>query len=147
MARLNATLGTLLTLALLGTACGVISPSSPPTPQADPVADPHPASAVPPQYSVSLDPVRAGDTRVSGEGPAGLPLRVVDMSLAGEPLGEGVVAQDGTFLILLGSPVAGGNRVGILLGELTGSKYSQSDFAVRDVPLIGAVVASQFVEP
>ena len=147
MSRPNATLCTLLALALLGTACGVTSPSSPLTPQADPVADPQPASAVPPRYTVSLDPVRAGDTHVSGDGPGGLPLRVVDMSLAGEPLGEGVVAQDGTFLILLGSPVAGGNRVGILLGDLAGSKYSQSDFAVRDVPLIGAVVASQLVKP
>ena len=121
------------------------APPLAPSPVADPVADPGSPTAAAPKYSVALDPVRAGDTVVSGFGPAGLPIRVVDLSQVGYVYGETFIGQDGRFALNLAEPAIGGNRLGVLLADPGSTQFSPSDFAGRDIPLIGLVIASQLV--
>jgi hypothetical protein len=60
-------------------------------------------------------PIKAGATEVSGRGPAGTPLQVVDITGGGEILGTGVIADDGSFIIKLGVPVEANRVIGISL--------------------------------
>ena len=130
----------LATAAILLTGCAA-GPAPSPIPQPDPLAPTLPA----PRYTVTLDPVRAGDLVVSGSGPAGLPIRIVDISQVGYSYGETMIGQGGRFTLQLAEPAIGGNRIGVLLADLAGSKYTPADFGGRDIPLIGLVIASQLV--
>lgn len=44
-------------------------------------------------------PLRPGDTEVSGVGPAGLTVFILNVTLMGEPIGSGRIGEDGTFSI------------------------------------------------
>jgi hypothetical protein len=116
-----------LTVALVG--CGKKDDDPSPEP-AEPTAvespvSPLPASPLPavdsplPAASVerfSLNkPLKAGAMEVSGRGPAGIPLQVVDITGGGEVLGTGVIEDDGSFLIKLGVPIEANRAIGISL--------------------------------
>jgi len=60
-------------------------------------------------------PLKAGATEVSGRGPAGTPLQVVDITAGGEVLGTGVINADGSFSIKLGVPIEATRAIGISL--------------------------------
>lgn len=60
-------------------------------------------------------PIAAGATAVSGRGPAGIPLQVVNITDGGEILGNGVIDDDGHFAIGLGVPVPPHRVIGIRL--------------------------------
>jgi hypothetical protein len=60
-------------------------------------------------------PIKAGALEVSGRGPAGTPLQVVDITGGGEILGTGVIGDDGSFVIKLGVPVEENRVIGISL--------------------------------
>jgi hypothetical protein len=108
------------------------SPSSSPEPTFESPLSPLPASPLPAVESplaavespiqpkvmehFKLDkPIKAGATEVSGRGPAGTPLQVVDITGGGEILGTGVIADDGSFIIKLGVPVEANRVIGISL--------------------------------
>ena len=87
--------------------------------------------------------VQVGDQVVRGEGPAKVAIAIVDVSLAGEVKGQGIIADDGTFSIET-TPVMAGNTLGILITDLTGTGLSRDDFQnnenYRSIPLIGLLV-------
>lgn len=94
----------------------------------------------------TLDPLREGDIVVTGTGPANLPIRVIDLSQAGDQIGGGLIEQTGRFNIAVSSPVIGGNRIGIQIGDLTSTPFRYEDFisgpGYRDYPMIGVVFTS-----
>jgi hypothetical protein len=123
----------------------VQSPTPLPTGASPPTLYPMVSPTRSPRFTVTLDPIRAGDRKVSGIGPGGLPIRVVDISQMGLSLGQTVISQDGRFAVQLARPVTGGSRIGVLLSDLANSRFPPSAFAAEDVPLVGIVVASQLV--
>ncbi len=100
------------------------------------------ATATAPKYVLSLDPVHSGDIHVTGSGPTKLPIQIIDVSKAGKQLGVGVINDAGRFDVPINPSAIGGNRIGIMLGDLTGTSYRQEDFTGRDMPLIGLVLTS-----
>src|SRR5512134_3863887 len=60
-----------------------------PAPQAAQTADayPAPASAQGPEFTLNT-PVRASDTQVTGKGPAGVPVKLVNVARSAEVIGE-----------------------------------------------------------
>ena len=83
-------------------------------------------------------PIKANDIEVSGVGPAGLPITIVNITLMGEQLGSGVVENDGTFTIPvnLQSNIRIGISADIEANEL-GSEDVQPGNDAMNVPLVG----------
>lgn len=105
------------------------------------------ATAIPqigPDFTITAG-VQPGDTMVTGTGPAGLGIKIVDINMVGEVRGEGIIADDGTFEIAVDS-VVGGNTLGIIISSLGNTDYIAEDFVnnenYRSIPMIGLVVAS-----
>jgi len=63
------------------------------------------------------EPLLAGASQVTGVGPAGLSISVVDVSVGYEVLGSGEVNREGKFAIKVTPPVMSGHRIGILTEE------------------------------
>ena len=60
-------------------------------------------------------PLLAGANTVTGQGPAEIPLQVVDITAGGEILGGGVIGDDNQFSIDLGVPIPVNHVIGIQL--------------------------------
>jgi hypothetical protein len=117
-------------------ACDVTTPGPQPTtspvvPGVSPLASPllsSAASVVP----FRLDrPIMAGDTEVRGTGPAGVPIFIADVTFMGEPLGNGTIGSDGTFVVKV-KPLPDGHRIGLALGVLNGTKWKPEDFYLQE---------------
>lgn len=93
-----------------------------------------------PEFEIS-EPVAAGDTVVSGTGPANVPLKLVDVSQVGEILAETVIEEDGTFTFDLDEPLTARHLIGLQLGDLSGTDLIEADFLYSDTyyvrPLVG----------
>lgn len=114
-------------------ACGRASPEpqlSPlgPTPAVSPLAHSPlqtPAAIVP----FSLDkPIQPGTERVRGNGPPGLPVVLVDVTMGGEILGFTTINEEGVFEFKLDNPLEAQHRIGVTLGDLTGTDRAYEDF-------------------
>ena len=107
-------------VALVGCKKQEIVPVGPRESPLSPLAVPTPSSPLPTPTPGSvrfyLDrPVVAGATEMSGRGPVGIPLEVVDITTGGEVLGSGVIDADGRFSIALAVPVQANRAIGIRL--------------------------------
>jgi len=93
-----------------------------------------------PEFEI-IRPVSHGDLIVSGTGPTGVPIKLVNVSEAGTILGETVIDEGGEFLFSLENPLVSGHSIGIQLGDITGTGFNESDFIYSDTyyerPLIG----------
>jgi hypothetical protein len=125
---------------------------SQPEPTTSPLTSPISMPPTPPREvpingpAFTLDSIRGGADRVSGTGPAGLPIRIIDISQVGAQIGSGVIEETGHFEILVAPPVVGGNRIGIQVGDLSGTSFRGEDFlsgpGYRDIPMVGIVLTS-----
>jgi hypothetical protein len=94
-------------------------------------------------------PLLAGATRVSGRGPAGLGITIVDVTMSGEVIGSGEIGEDGSFGITV-KPLLLGNRVGIMAnGQLPSEGQGSLDLLWGEggiqLPMIGDVFATAVV--
>ena len=98
-------------------------------------------------------PIVAGATEVSGVGPAGVPIMIVDITVMGSILGQGKIGEDGTFVIVV--PVLEkDHRIGIALDNLDGTQWSPADFTeaytgdeAQISPMIGAFYDTALIRP
>lgn len=94
-----------------------------PMPTQAPTAQPFP-NAVPFQLN---KPITAGTTEVTGRGPAGIPIWILDYTFGGTVLGQGVTGEDNTFSIQVPTLEAN-HRIGIVLGDLEGTEWQPENF-------------------
>ncbi len=119
------------------------------TPGGSPLENQSPVSTPLPAIVLN-EPVRAGDTQVSGSGPPSLPIRLYDVGLTGDELGSEVIGKNGTFKVKLASPLRAGQRVGLALGDMTGTDFSYDalkEQATINLPVIGLLFADVEVQP
>lgn len=81
------------------------------------------------------EPLEAGDVRVSGSGPADLPIVVADLTLMGEVLGRGTIGGDGDFELQVTELITN-HRVGIMLDPQMVEVYT-ADLLARIEELVG----------
>lgn len=72
-------------------------------------------------------PISGGATEVTGSGPAGIPIMIVDISMGGNVLGTGTVGSDGEFTVELSQALEARHRIGIALGNLSGTGWEVTD--------------------
>jgi hypothetical protein len=84
-------------------------------------------------------PARVGDRTVTGVGPPGLAVELINITFMGERLGAGVIDQDGTFSISV-DPLPGGIRMG-LSADISPLGLEPEDFQLTEgtisVPQVG----------
>lgn len=106
-------------------------------------------STAPIRFSLDL-PLLPGATRVTGHGPVGQKVSIVDVSLGTEELGAGEIGADGVFAVDV-KPLPAGDRIGIMAGAPLSPEYETN----RDLlwgqggiqlPMFGDVFASAMVQ-
>lgn len=84
-------------------------------------------------------PLRAGGTEVTGVGPSGVTVFLVNVTLMGEPLGSTTIGNDGTFRIVV-PPLSANIQVG-LAADLEAAGIDLDSIipgeGARAVPLVG----------
>lgn len=95
-------------------------------------------------------PVTAAEGVVSGSGPAGVPIRIVNITRGAEDIATTTIGADGRFRATVAGRVSPGDRIGIMLGDVRGTQFKREDFlsgpGYQDIPFIGVIFASILVE-
>ncbi len=125
----------LIIVAVAGiSSCGHPAPTTSPlqVPES-PLPTPEGTDAAAPQIvPFRLDkPLQDGDTRVTGTGPAGVPIRLEDVTFTGRLIATGQVEEDGTFEIVLPQPLEARHRVGLTI-DVAGTPWTLEDFQSPD---------------
>lgn len=94
-------------------------------------------------------PVKAGDTQVSGTGPANVPIKIVNVSYMGEFLGGGQTDASGNFVIELTNSLNAQDLLGIQLNDtsLENDFRSNPGPDYTDFPMVGLLLTTAVVEP
>jgi hypothetical protein len=99
-------------------------------------------SADEPKFSLD-EPLTADATGVSGQGPSGVEIAIVDVTLMAETLGTGMIGEDNAFTITVDPPLKADHLVGITVLTIRGEEISAENvvslypFAgdqARDIP-------------
>ncbi len=102
-------------------------------------------------------PLEGGGNRITGQGPAGIPIVVVDVTLTGQKLGEGFIDEEGYFDIELSKPLEPGHRVGLMAGATESMSQAEAQNylqqlrrwkgeGARNLPFIGMLFDTALVE-
>jgi hypothetical protein len=111
----------------------------------------YPAPTLPqgPEFTFTL-PVKATDTEVTGKGPAGVPIKLVNVARSAETIGETTIDANGAFKISVPAKLIAGDRIALMLGNTAGTKFNSNDFlsgpGYQDYPLVGILLISTVVE-
>lgn len=104
------------------------------------------------------EPLITGATRITGKGPANVPIVIVNVTMSAKPLGSGIISSNGTFAIGISEPVVANHRIGIVAGMMGGTpepssidEYIESlkpfsGNGFMNLPYIGVIFASALVE-
>lgn len=84
-------------------------------------------TAVQPVPFLIKTPVKQGATKVSGTGPANIPIALADITFNGEILSTAVVGEDGNFTFEV-KPLESGHRIGVGLANLEGTPWVSGNF-------------------
>jgi hypothetical protein len=102
-----------------------------------------------PQFTLNT-PVRAADTQVTGKGPAGVPIKLVNVARSAEVISETTIGSDGVFSVDVSSKLIAGDRIALMLGNTAGTKFNPNDFisgpGYEDYPLVGVLFVSAVVQ-
>lgn len=110
-----------------------------------------PRSAVTESFTLN-QPIKVGDTAVSGTGPANVPIMIYEVANTADLLGRVTIPENGEFLITFERPLQTSERVGVVLDKeaLANSPFEYEDFreiAELEVPVYGLILADVEVEP
>jgi hypothetical protein len=86
-----------------------------------------PGETMGPDFKIDR-PVKAGDTRVTGIGPAGVPIRLIDVNDPGKIWGETIIKADGEFEFEFSQGLPANHQIAISLGDTAGTNLNPSDF-------------------
>lgn len=90
------------------------------------------------------EPVLAGDMQVTGTGPVGVPINLVDVSEMGLFLAETTIDSQGEFTFVLQVPLVQSHSVGLQIGDLSNTSFNYDEFMIGetyiDRPLIGILL-------
>jgi hypothetical protein len=102
-----------------------------------------------PQFTLNT-PVHASDAQVTGKGPAGVPVKLVNLARSSEVIGETTIGNDGVFTVKVPAKLIAGDRIALMLGNTAGTKFNPNDFisgpGYQDYPLVGVTFVSTVVQ-
>jgi hypothetical protein len=112
---------------------------------------PAPAPTLQPGPDFTLNtPVKAADAEVSGSGPPGVPIKLIDISNSGETIAENTIGSDGTFKFDVSGKLVAGNSIALKLGSVEGTGLDPNSFlsgpGYSDMPFVGTIFDSTVVQ-
>ncbi len=111
--------------------------------------NPSPTLRQGPKFTINT-PIAASDTQVTGTGPAGVPIVLIDITKAGEVIATTTIREDGSFSFDVAGKLTSGNRVALVLGDTRGTSFDPGEFVsgpgYQDFPMIGILFDSAIVE-
>jgi hypothetical protein len=126
-----------------------------PTSQGPVEAYPAPPTPDPAAIPLVLDrPLKVGATVVTGGGPAGLVIGIINVTLMGEELGSGIIGPDNRFSVSVPALEAS-TRIGLAVNDTGSTGRELSDYYTNDykgpgalmVPQVGYFQDSDMVKP
>jgi hypothetical protein len=132
------------------------APSASQTPFDSPLSPTSPAISIEgPAFEIE-EPVLAGALQVRGKGPYNIPIVIVNVTMAAEPLGSGIITSDGTFSIDVPELIAN-HRIGIMAGVIKETPVPSNEAYIEsleqfggegymNLPHIGVIFASSLVK-
>ncbi len=136
-----------------GTAYPIVVQNTPSAEQGYPIGTPtsiYPPEMRGPDFSIN-EPVKAGDTKVTGTGPSDVPIILVNVSFAGEVMASTTISKDGTFEFLLDKPLEAQTIIGLQLGDLTGTNFNANEFVYNEnyteLPMVGILFDKVITAP
>ncbi len=94
--------------------------------------------------------MKSTDVEVSGSGPAGVPIKLIDIPSGGETIAENTIGTDGTFKLDVSGKLVAGNTIALKLGSVEGTKWNPDSFlsgpGYSDMPFVGTIFDSTVVE-
>lgn len=98
-----------------------------------PVSTPANQSIYRPNFK--LDPIAPGSTEVTGEGPTGFTLVIIDVNYDAKQLGTGKADNQGKFKIQVSQPLEAGHLIGLTVDlppeQLNDEQVNQQLYAIR----------------
>lgn len=118
------------------------------TPVSETVVESYPVQSDDGGILIQLDkPLLEGATTVTGVGPSGLPVSIMNVTMMGELLGSGVVDSNGKFSIST-APLPINTRIGVYV-DLTPVGLTDADIqagnGAMNIPLVGYFVDTAMV--
>jgi hypothetical protein len=102
-----------------------------------------------PEFHIDT-PVSHNDLMVTGNGPANVPIRLVNVSEVGVVLAETVIDETGNFVLTLDQPLISGHSIGLQLGDIENTEFEESQFVYSetyfDRPFVGILFDLVVVE-
>jgi hypothetical protein len=123
------------------------APSGYPAPSAGgyPTPLPYPEG---PEFTID-EPVQATDTEVTGSGPEGVPIELINITKNGAVIGRTTIEEDGTYTIAIDDEIGPRQMIGLQLGNIEGTDLDINDFMVGpgyvEYPFVGKVFTSTLV--
>lgn len=120
-------------------------PVTEPTQESSPATEAYPVSSEE-IVIVSLfkieKPVSIDANSIQGSGVAGVAIQVISVSQQGEPLGSGVVSEDGSFSVQLSRQLDANETVGLTLPDDSDVLQYGEASGATDIPLVGVLFDS-----
>jgi hypothetical protein len=121
-----------------------------PAPQPSVTGYPAPSSLPQgPKFTLNT-PIKASDSQVTGTGPAGVPIKLIDLTQAGQEIAQTTIGADGTFRVDVGGKLVSTNEIALMLGNTQGTNINQNDFTrgpgYQDFPQLGILFTSAVVQ-
>lgn len=95
-------------------------------------------------------PILEGVSIVTGTGPAGIPLRLINLTKIDQILGETIIDENGNFSFELDESLESGQTIGIKLGDISNTTLSEQDFLYNEYyyerPYVGILFDLTIVE-
>lgn len=95
-----------------------------------------------PSFTID-EPIDPNSNTVTGTGPAGVPIKLVDVTIMGEELALTTIDENGNFSFSLDKPLTSGHAVGLMIGDLSNTDYNYDEFTFSDEyidkPMIGTL--------
>jgi hypothetical protein len=80
---------------------------------------------------------------ITGTGPSGVPIKLVDVTMMGEVLALTTIDETGNFVFHVDKPLKSGHAIGLMIGDLSKTEFNYDEFSYSDEyiekPMIGTL--------
>ena len=122
-----------------------------PAPQSSDSADAYPAPTQKqgPKFTLN-EPIKVTDSQVSGTGPGGVTIKLIDITSGGQNLGETTIRADGNYTFDVAGKIKTGDWLAVQLGSSQSAGINPDDFlsgpGYQDTPFVGIIFVSAHVQ-
>lgn len=101
-----------------------------------------------PEFRMNV-PVRSSDTQVSGTGPAGVPINLINVEDNGTVIGQTTIAEDGTYTVDVTGNMGPSQMIAVTLGDISDTDLQRENFiqgpGYVELPFVGRIFTSTVV--